>query len=388
MLNKIALSTLTLVSVQLYAESKWEIHPIVTVGGGYVIYVNAEQTRIWDPQNPTISVVQDAAIHIVLQQCPNGGFGWPHDDCSATNNNITPPIMEGIHQAWKVTNNNAYLGVMVDAGNYDLQATFANTEAKFGVYTPEFMWNLSRNTGDSTYTDFIETSLFTELQNSTYGPDDLDAAGWVASVVANRQGNWINLLPWEFRSLPLIAQRHCRPAQADVFEQALLDGFNTMNDTSPNTVYNDITGLSGGIWGLASLNRQTFPAINAPLHAINGMTSLQQLVDFLVSHQNPDGSWYWHTNLNSPSEAAKDTQSTAYAVMALIKANERLATDYLPAINLGQNWLESMQGQFGGFISGPGGVENTEIEAEALTALATIGVYDKIFSNNLECYPE
>lgn len=388
MINKIQLSALLLVSFQLYAENNREIHPIAAPGGGYIIYVDSAAARIWDPQNPNVNAVQDAAIHIASQQCPNGGFGWPHNDCSATYNNITPPIMEGIHQAWRITNNAAYLGIMVDAGNYDLQATFPNAEAKFGVYTPEFMWNLSRNTGDSTYTDFIETSLFTELQNNTYGPDDLDDAGWVASVVTNRQGNWINLLPWEFRSLPLIAQRHCRPAQAAIYEQALLDGFNSMDDTSPSTVYNDIIGVAGGVWGLAATNRQTFPAINSPLHAINGMTSIQQLADFLVSQQNPDGSWYWHSRLTSPSAAAKDTQTTAYAVMALIKANERLATDYLPTINLGQNWLESMQDQFGGFPTGPGGAENTEIEAEALAALATIGVYDKIFSNNLECYPE
>jgi len=348
----------------------YRIHPIVTTNGGMVYQVDTDEVIAWNPQAPDINVIHAAAIHIASQQCPDGGFGWPHNDCTTTYHNITSPILNGIHGAWQQTGNSAYLGIMVNGGNFDLLSQYSNGESRFSTETPLFMWNLSQASADTTYTSFVETDFFSELDNNTYGPNDLNTTTWIDSVVAYRQGTWINLLPWEFKSLPMMAIKHGRYPQAELYVQAILDGFNVMNDTSPDTVYSDLIGVAGGLWGLSVINRQNFPAINAPLHTINGLTSIQQLADFLVSKQNADGSWYWHSNLATPAENDKDVQTTAYAIMALIKVNQRMPVDYLPAINLGQNWLESMQNQFGGFPSFPGGVENTEVEAEALSALS------------------
>ena len=381
--------TIVLICVFTLSGYAQKIHPIVSAQGDSTImpsYTTVDSVK-WSPQSPDVNKIHAAAIHIAAQQCPNGGFGWPHNDCTTTYNNITAPILNGIHQAWKQTDNGAYLGVMVDGGNYDLLYQFDTGEPRISTKTPLFMWEVSKASGDSVYYDHIENNIFAAMETSSYGPDALDTAAWIASVVTARQGAWINLLPWEFSSMPLIAQRHCRTNQAALFEQAILDGFNSMNNTDPANVYSDLIGIAGGVWGLAAINRQTFPAINAALHSgINGMTTLQELADFLISQQNSDGSWYWHSNLTSPTDDDKDTQTTAYAILALIKAKERLGLDYLPAINSGQNWLESMQNQYGGFPSNPGGTENTEVEAEALTALATVGIYDRIYTSEFECY--
>ena len=115
---------------------------------------------------------------------------------------------------------------------------------------------------------------------------------------------------------------------------------------------------------------------------------MEELADYLMSLQNPDGSFYWHSNLAAPSDADKDTQTTAYAVLALIAAAERLdETDYVDAIALGKGYLLSVQDQFGGFASYPGDTEhNTEVEGEALSAIGTEGVYDRIFITSYECY--
>ncbi|VAW42129.1 hypothetical protein MNBD_GAMMA01-2270 [hydrothermal vent metagenome] len=110
--------------------------------------------------------------------------------------------------------------------------------------TPLFMWNLSAILSDPTFQDFTDTSFFSELEAGTYGLDDLDTSAWINSVVTVRQGAWINLLPWEFKSLPLIARRHCRSAQSTLFEQAILDSFNTLDNTAPDTVYSDLLGVS------------------------------------------------------------------------------------------------------------------------------------------------
>jgi hypothetical protein len=163
----------------------------------------------------------------------------------------------------------------------------------------------------------------------------------------------------------------------------------TLNNTDPDNVYSDVIGVAGGLLGMARINRTSFPAINAPLHAgVNGIGTLEELADYLMSLQNPDGSFYWHSSLAVPEEGDKDTQSTAYAIMALIKAAERLGeADYLTAIASGQAYLLTMQDEFGGFASYPGDTDhNTEVEGEALTAIGMVGIYDRIFQSGMECY--
>src|SRR5690606_23700696 len=103
-----------------------------------------------------------------------------------------------------------------------------------------------------------------------------------------------------------------------------------------------------------------------------------------------NGSFYWATGdaLPTPATDDEDTQTTAYAVLALIKAQERLPnSNYLAAIEMGKQWLLTMQEADGGFMSYPGDTAyNAEVEAEAIQALGAEGVYDRIFQSQLECY--
>lgn len=379
---------LQILIISLPAQSK--IHPIVTTEKAYVI--NIQPNLHQKPQSTNKSsqqVLESGAIHIAAQQCPNGGFGWPHNDCSNTYHNITPPIIDGIRQAYKLDSNIGYLGVMSSAGDYDLTSQYNNGEARFGAFTAYQMWNLSQDTNDSIYYDFSETNFFAALEAGTYGENDIDTQGWIESVQTNRTGTWVNLRPWEFSNLVLVAQRHCRNIQSGSFELAIWSGLGTLDHTDPDNVYSDIIGVAGGLLGLARINRMTFPAINAPLHSgVNGIDNLTNLANYLQTLQNLDGSFYWHSNLSNPTDDDKDTQTTAYAIIALIKANERVqGQPYTQAILLGKQWLESMQTNNGGFASFPGDTEhNTEVEGEALTALGTIGIYDRIFLSGMECY--
>lgn len=386
---KISLCILLFVCAgHVLAERK--IHPIVTSQGAYVVQIDESKTHVTTKANRNLEdAIVAGAINISAQQCPDGGFGWPYNDCSNTYHNITAPIIDGVRQAYLRTGNSGFLGVVKNAGDFELTNQYGNGEARFGAFTSYFLWNLSKDTGDSTYQGFVETEFFAELEAGTYGENDLDTQGWITAVETSRTGTWVNLRPWEFSSLILITQRHCRDIQSGEFEQALWRGLGTLDNTDPDNVYSDVIGVAGGLLGLARINRTSFPAINAPLHAgVNGIGTLEELADYLMSLQNPDGSFYWHSNLIAPSEGDKDTQSTAYAVMALIKAAERLdETDYLGAIALGQSFLLSMQDEFGGFVSYPGGTDrNTEIEGEALTAIGMVGVYDRVFQSSLECY--
>ncbi len=374
-----------------WAEGKNKTHPIVTSQGAYLVEVTPHEAINTTSVNlrTTPQVLESGAIHIAAQQCPDGGFGWPHNDCSSTFHNITPPIIDGVRQAYNLAQNGGYLGVMINGGEFDLLNEYDNGEKRLGAFTAYQMWNLSHDSGNSIYRDFTETEFFAPLEAGTYGTDDLNTEGWIAAVETNRTGAWVNLRPWEFSSLILMAQRHCRDIQSGMFEQGIIRGLGTLDNTNPDNVYSDVIGLSGGLLGLARVNRMSFPAINAPSHTgVSGLSSLEQLSDYLVSLQNPDGSFYWHSNLVAPEDNDKDTQTTAYAVMALIKAQERLVNgNFMPAILAGQAWLASMQDEVGGFASFPGDIEhNTEVEGEALTALGTTGVFDRIYQSGLECY--
>lgn len=369
-----------------------KIHPIISTQGPFVVPVNPDTLAPKAPKQFSLEDPYDAAaIHIAAQQCPNGGFGWPYNNCDTTYHNITPPIIDGIRQAYLRNPNMGYLGVMLNSGDYALTNEYASNQSpRLGAFTAYFLWNLSHDSGDNIYRDFSEQGFFEALSTGTYGEQaDMDTADWITSVETSRTGTWVNLRPWEFSNLILTAHRHCRDIQSGEFEQAIYRGLGTLDNTDPDNVYSDNIGVAGGLLGLASIQRPSFPAINAPLHAgVHGISTLEALADYLVSQQNMDGSFYWHSNLPAPTEADKDTQTTAYATLALIKANEALVdNDYLPAINAAQEWILGLQEQDGGFPSFPGDTDrNTEVEAEALSAIATQGVYDRIYRGNMECY--
>jgi len=314
--------------------------------------------------------MQPGADHIVGQQCVNGGFGWPHDDCSATYNNITAPICMGLLRAYGYTGDAAHMTAVTAGAAYDLTSQYSNGEARFGTFAAHFLWQTTLATGDNQYANFATTGLFDQLAAGTYGPSDLDTAGWILAVQTARTGTWVNLRPWEFHNLVQTAAAIGNAGQSGLFLQGVLDGLNTLDNSAPATVYSDIIGLAGGVSGLSAAGMTSFPAIVSPNHPlINNISTLKGLADALAGLQNGDGSWYWHSNLGTPTVGDKDTQTSAYAVMALLAADPLVTSDYTAAIVNGRSWLLSMQTVDGGFLSWPGGTENTETEGEALTAI-------------------
>lgn len=311
------------------------------------------------------------ADHILDQQCENGGFGWPHADCSATFHNITGPILLGPLGTFNHTQNDSFLVGPVNGGAFDLVYTYDNGESRFGTFTPMFLYTLARASRNTTFSTHVAVKLFDELDAGTYSPDDYDTAGWIAAIQTHRSGAWINLRPWEFHALIDVAEVLGHPGQDALFEQGVLDGLDTLDNSDSATVFSDIIGLAGAVRGLAAARRYSFPAIVAPLHpGINGIDNLEDLAAYLASLQNPNGSWYWHSNLAAPTTSDEDVQTTAYALLALIEVDVMTAASYQPATETARDWLLSMQLPDGGFPEYPGGGENTEIEGEAVTGMA------------------
>lgn len=348
--------------------------PIVSPYGSVIADVVDNVDNGWYSTRGTVVDLQAAADHIVAQQCIDGGWGWPHDDCGATYQNIAPPIAIGLLRMHASTQDPAHLASAVAAGDFNLTSEYPNLTPRFGSFMAPFLHELSEVTGDSTYSDHAEDGFFDPLDAGTYGDtgSNWDTADWIGVVETGRTGTWVNLRPWEFHLLINTAAELGTPAQEALFLAATLDGLDTLDNTDPGSVYSDILGLSGGVRGLGLSGTASFAPISSPLHPlINGIDNLTDLANVLAALQNGNGSWYWHSNLGSPGTSDEDTQTTAYAVLALVAAQEAGAGDYTSEIALGRQWLASMQLGNGGFASYPGGGENTEVEAEASTALAS-----------------
>ncbi len=311
--------------------------------------------------------------HILAMQCGNGGFGWPHGDCSQTFHNITGPILLGVLGGYEHSRDGFHLVGVVNGGVYDMTSQYDNGEARFGSFMPYFLMWVARASQNVTFSEHVSNGLFDELAASTYGPNDRDTAGWIGDIQALRTGQWINIRPWELHTLIPAAMALGQPGQAALFEQGVLDGLGTLDRTSPSNVYLDILGVAAGVRGLAFARLLGFPAISAPLHSgVDGVDSLETLAAYLASLQNPDGSWYRHSNLPSPTDSDKETQTTAYAALALLQADLLTAASYAPAYEAARDWLVSLQLPGGGIPSYPGGSENVQVEGEALTAIAAV----------------
>jgi len=303
--------------------------------------------------------IQAAADHLVATQCANGGWNWAVETCAATYYNLNGPIGRGLIDAYGYTSDPTHLAAAVKAGNYELTSTYTNGEYRGSSGSASFLYKLSQTSGNPTYSNWAAVEFFDELTNGTYGPDNRDTAGWIALVQTGRSGSQINLRPWDFAELPWVAGIIGNPdsttppdgvSQQTMFLNAVLDGLNTLDRTAPDSVWWDMIGLAGGVQGLALNGTTSFPAINAPKFApIDGLTTLQALADVLAGYQNADGSWYWSSNLAAPTADDQDTQTTAYAVMALVAADPLVASNYSAQIAKGRDWLRSMQRVDGSF---------------------------------------
>ena len=344
---------------------------------------------------------QAGADHVIAQQCLDGGWGWPHASCSTTYHNITGPIALGILNAYSYTGDPAHLASAVAAGDFDLLSAFPNLTPSFGSFGPAFLHTLSGPSSDPTYSTFAEVNFFDALTAGTYG--DPAASGWggfapadtynyIARHKANRGGSQINLRPWDMQYMPWLAGPIGNAAsgidttvdtidqdgdgndgedagtQQDMFRDlSVLDGLDTLDAAFAW----DLLGLAGGVRGLALNGTTSFPALTATnFTAISGHTTLCQLADTLAGFQNATGSWSWNSALQDPIDPTdQDTQATAYAVLALIAAENAGCGPYTSEIDAARDWLRTMQLPTGGFMSYPGGSENTEVEAEVLSAL-------------------
>ncbi len=310
-----------------------------------------------------ISAIQDGADHILTIQNTDGSFTWPHGPSTSEpgHANITGPIGIGLVKAYGETGDaDHHTGASNAAGFLVLK-----TSDWVGTFNPSFLLSAYESTGNTVYRDKA-TEFFTELTNGAYTRKSIDynTTGYISLIQSARGGSvWSNLLPWEFATLAYAAQQVGTSSQASAFLQAVKDGIEVLNSTTPFSFYYDILGLSGGVLGLGLTGTDFDPTIGSFASA----NSTGELADILAGLQNSNGSWYWHSNLISPDSSDEDSQTTAYAMIALGSVNTQ--GQYNDEINKGRNYLVGLQLGSGGFPSYPGGAENIEVEGEAVWAL-------------------
>jgi len=341
---------------------------------------------------PTGSVggLNAGAQHVIDQQCMNGGWGWPHDDCGTTYNNITGPIAMGLISVYELSGYQAALDAAVAGGDYDIANVWADSgDVAFGSFAPAFFELLSAASGDTSYRTAAETDFFDKLTAGTYGDPAVDATYYPADTYdyqarhfALRAGYTVNLRPWDMQYMPWVAgllgnADSTTPADAvsqqDAFLAHVIAGIESLNSSDPGAMPWDLSGLAGGVHALGLNGTTTFAALSVPdFPEINGLTTLCSLAAVLADFQNANGSWYWASGLATPDVTDEDTQGTAYALMALVSA----AANGCPCseeINAARDWLKTMQDVDGGYFSYPTGGHNTEVEGEVLKSFVDSG---------------
>ncbi len=304
--------------------------------------------------------VQAGADRVAEVQHTDGKWGWPLV-APPTYSNVVGPIGLGQIDAYKLTNDADHLASATAAGD----ALVGLTADWVGSYNPLFLVELSQLTGNNAYLNQAQ-NFFSQLDAGTYmrKGTPTDTAGFISAVQAGRSGTWVNLLPWDLAPLAAAAEVAGTTAQKDAFVQAMKDGIDTLDSSSPSSVYSDTLGLAGGVLGLNWLNEDHDPTTGSFATA----NSVDDMANMLAALQNANGSWSGHSTITNPSAGDEDLQITAYAVLALDTAND--AGQYDDEIISAHHYLTSMQNVDGGWPSYPGGAEYAEVDAEVVWALA------------------
>ena len=302
---------------------------------------------------------QDGGDRLTALQNDDGGWDWPLDDSTPTNEsplNTVGPIAMGLAQAYHKTGDSSHLSALQNAGGLLLSKTnnFSPSDGYLAV-------ELDSIFGGSAYSSHVMTNFYNPLAAGTYdksGEGTLyDTAGYVNLVRTARANQGIgNLAAWDV-GIGLYA--------ADLIgasTTAWSDGVKAEIDELDGTAYYDVIGLAGAVMGLAAAG-DTYDPISGE-HA--AASSLSDLAGILAGYQLGTGGFTWNSEYLVEDDDNETIQETAYAVLALLEFN---STTYASEITSAQDYIAIAQLGTGGWESYTGAGENNEITGEALWAV-------------------
>lgn len=312
--------------------------------GAATLTVNSDFTNEQD-------VIVDAADRLIETQNNDGGWDWgtPNDNPDDTSPvNTIGVTAQGTLDAYVLTGEEEYLDTAIDA--YDYTDNLADLDERIRGPDIPFLVELSEITDDNDYADLAKERYEDIL--STYG----SATSWAKEIRDIRVGQgWETLVSWDINLYIQGALALDRYYPGEGFD----DDAEDMVEVIYNYLYVDeefdFSNESQEAYWL------TYTGAVEAFTTTNSYTSERDsLIADLKDSQQTDGSFV--------SAGESDTQTTAYAIMALLKSDE------IASANEGKDWLIDNQEENGGWIE-VDDEEYTEVGSEAIQA-----IFDYIYS--------
>jgi uncharacterized repeat protein (TIGR01451 family) len=299
-----------------------------------------------------------------------GAFPWTPGD-SATSNTQGASAL-GLLRAWERSGNAADLAAAVANGDCQVNScvsgmTYADMHHRFATHDPLFLEQLSIDSGDPQYADFVDSEFWSRLSAGSYGAAaNLDAAGFANAVVSSRTGqSYPDLAAWDLSKTAIAAHLAGETAAVNAMMQGVLDSLNASDGA--HTTF-DVIGLTGAIWASAVTGVDLDPTTGKWA----GANSTADLANMLLAYQAPSGGFIGSTALTAV-DANADAQTTSFAMQALDGVD---GPGYATEIQNGFAFISSLQqpsGEFLGAIgASPGDTGAVEGHGETLEAYASI----------------
>ena len=334
--------------------------------------------------------IPGAADWLLAQQDATGWFPWTPGGGGTPN--TQGPTARGLLKAYQRTGDSDHRDGAVANGDYlvsSYPSVYTDGDPRFATHDPLFLKELTLDTGDPTYADFLKTYFWDKLAAGTYGEaNDMDAADFGAAVVNGRSIQGIvEISPWDLSATAIAAHLAGETATRDALMAAILDG---LEATTAAGGY-DVIGLTGAVWASAVTGVDLDPT--AGVYASADSTADLAVLLAGMTTTADDGAWLYSSTADPDDYSNGDVQTTAYAILAL-NALDRDA--YYGQIVHGAQFIHSLQQSSGEYLVYPGAAPGTagcvEVQGEAIAALVTVLPFDLfvdddgVCGGNVPCY--
>jgi uncharacterized repeat protein (TIGR01451 family) len=299
-----------------------------------------------------------------------GAFPWTPGDGATPN--IQGASAFGLLRTWERSGNAADLTAATANGDCQINScvpgmTYADMHHRFATHDPLFLEQLSIDSGNPQYANFLDAEFWNRLSAGSYGAAaNLDAAGFANAVVSSRTGQgYPDLAAWDLSKAAIAAHLAGETTATNAMMQGILDSLNASDGA--HTTF-DVIGLTGAIWASTVTGVDLAPTTGKWAAA----NSTADLAILLLAYQTPSGGFVGSTAL-TVTDANADTQTTSFAMQALDGVD---APGYATEIQNGFAYISSLQqpsGEFLGAIGAtPGATGSVEGHGETLEAYAAV----------------
>jgi len=323
------------------------------------------------------SVTGDAAAWLVSEQLPNGAFPWTPGEVTAYRNTQGATAL-GLLRTYERNHDPALLQAAIANGDCQLANCLTGFDwgdghHRFATHDPLFLTELSTQSGNPAYANFVDVEFWNRLQSGIYGAAaDQDLADFIAADFAAR-ASIPELVAWDLSKLAIAAHEAGRPTETAALMAAIEQSLEMGGPGSGHTTY-DLVALSGAIWASAITGMDLDPA-SGGWAAANSTADLAAILAGLQVSGGADDGAFSDTSdaIPGPGSDGPNAQATAYAMLAL---NAFDASTYATNINAGFAYLTGLQQGNGQILVKTGAPTNTdggvEVGGEAVEAFAVV----------------